>query len=419
MSVSSESLPESSRDLVRLLRAALAGHPLPPVADWQALLLHATWHGVDAFLYGAIACLPADRQPPPAVLACWRRQALAAAATAVRREAQTEALLSALAAAGICVVPLKGTWLAAHVYPEPSQRAMCDIDLLVPQPELPRARVVLAHLGYALHGNTASIEHDCDQTYTCPGQAWPLELHWQLGVAGQPPLHRPEIRGLWQRLVPETLLGVPVHTLCPEEHLVYLAYHVLHHRFQLPLRSYLDLVLLGRRIDTQARQASLQSIAAEWGMEHALPRVMALACDLLDQEARGTPAVPMSAAESAARAGALRIILDSSAQHALPAERTLLDFQNRGPLARAGLLLGRIFMPREFLRREYACARWRPGLPLAYFLRARDLLRRNAGSVRRTLQHDPALARQLDRTAARDRLLRWTLTPCLALLSQG
>ncbi len=419
MSVSPESLPASSRDLVRLLRAALAGRQLPPVADWQALLQQATWHGVDAFLYAAIAGLPADRQPPPAVLAGWRRQALAAAASAVRREAQTQALLSALASARICVVPLKGVWLAAHIYPEPGQRAMCDIDLLVPQPELPRAQDALTRLGYAPHGNTASVEHDCDQTYTCPGQAWPLELHWQLGVAGQPPLHRPEISGLWQRLVPEDLLGVPVHTLGPDEHLVYLAYHVLHHRFQLPLRSYLDLILLGRLIDTPARQASLQNIAAEWGMNHALPRVLALACDLLGQEPPGTPAVPVSAAESTARTAALRIILDSAAQHALPAERTLLDFQSRGPLARAGLLLGRIFMPREFLRREYACARWRPGLPLAYLLRARDLLRRNAGSLRRTLQHDPALARQLDQTAARDRLLRWTLAPCLALLSQG
>jgi hypothetical protein len=403
-------LPAPCRELVQWLRATLAGRQPAFVTDWTTLLQQATGHGVDAFLYPALATLPANRQPPPAVRARWRQQSLSAAAAAVHREAQTRELLSALAEARVCSVPLKGAWLAAKVYPEPGQRAMDDIDVLVPPAELARAQEVLGRLGYTPHGNTASLELDCDQVYTCPRHAWPLELHWNLGVAGGPPLHRPEVPGLWRRLVPDTLLDAPVRALCPEEHLVYLTYHVLHHRFLLPLRGYVDLVLLGRLAGDSARRATLQTIAAEWGLTHALPRVLAIACELFDQPPPGALAGWMpDAREGPQCEQAVRTILRSYAQRALPAEQTLLAFQARPPLARVGLLLSRIFMPRAFLRRKYACARWRLGLPLAYFLRARDLLRRNAGSIRQTLQHDPALAQQLDLAAARKQLLHWTL----------
>lgn len=408
MPVPLESLPQASRELVRLLRATLAGLPPAPATDWPAGMALATWHGVDAFLYPALVALPTDRQPPGAVLAAWRQQFLAAAANTVRREEQTRELLSALAAATVRAVPLKGTWLAARVYADPSQRAMADIDLLVSLPDLATARDAIARLGYLPYGNTASVALDCDQTYICPRHAWPLELHWNLGVASRT-LHRPEVPGLWQRLVPEELLGVSVHVLCPEEHLVYLAYHVLHHHFRLPLRAYLDLVLLGCFLGTKADRTRLNAIAAEWGMEQALPRVMAIAYDLFEQELPAPLADWMPDAEAPQREQAVFTILQSTAHGALPAERTLLAFQQRRPIARIGLVLRRVFLPREFLRREYPCARWWIGLPLAYLLRGRDLLRRNAGPVRRVLQHDPAVDQQLDEAAAREELMEWAL----------
>ena len=409
MSVPLESLPAASRELVQLLRATLAGRQPEAVYDWETLLQQATWHGVDAFLFPALASLPAAQQPPPAIQTLWRRKALASAAASVRREAQLRELLGALAGAHIRTLPLKGSWLAAHVYPEPGQRAMDDIDVLVPREDLPLARDLLARLGYVPHGQIASLTLDADQSYTCPRHAWPVELHWQLGVASQPPLHQPAPPGLWQRVVAEPLLGVPGQALCPEEHLVFLAYHVLHHRLLLPLRGYLDLALLSRTLTKPESLAALQIIAAEWGMECALPRILALAADLFDQ------ALPMPDGvspddEAPVRHQAIRDILQSSEHRALPAERTLLAFRRLGLLARMKLLRQRIFMPREFLRREYACARWQLGLPLAYLLRAQDLLQRHAGRLHRTLQHEPQVTQQLDLTAEREKLLFWALS---------
>jgi len=411
MSVPSDTLPASSRELVQLLRATLAGRQPAVVTDWPTLLQQAMHHGVDAFLYPALLQYPADQQPPPAIMARWRQQSLYEAVSAVHREAQTRELLAALTEAHIRAVPLKGAWLATHVYPEPGQRPMCDIDLLVPPQELARAQEALRQLGYTPQGIIASIELDSDQTYTCPRHAWPLELHWSLGVAINPPLHQPKITHLEERLVPETLLGVPILALCPEEQLVHLAYHILHHRFVLPLRGYLDIALLSRQLANDAAcRRSLQTIAAEWGMTHALPRIISVTCDLFDQEPPLAIADWPPAEEGAQHAQVLQLILASSEQCALSAERTLLEFQQRHLLARIGLLVRRICMPRAFLQREYACARWWFGLPLAYLLRARDLLRRNSGAIRKTLQHDPAMTQRLDVAATRERLLLWALT---------
>ena len=409
MSVPLEALPPACRDLLQLLRAALAGRRPLPLTNWAEAHQQATWHGVDSFLYPTLASLPADQQPPPALRARWRQQSFTAAAATVRREAQARELLVALAGAQVSPVPLKGTWLAARIYPEPSQRTMSDIDLLVPPAKLAAAQEALAKLGYTPYGITASLSIDCEQVYTCPRHAWPLELHWQLGMADLPPLHRPDITGLWPRLVPETLLEAPVLALCPEEHLVFLAYHVLHHRFQMPLRAYLDLVLLGRFLGEDVNRAKLNAIAAEWGMEHALPRLTAIAHDLLDQPLPTPLADWMIAAEEAQRVQAIHVILATATQPALSAERRLLDFQKSRPIARLALVWQRIFVSHDYLRREYPCARWRIGLPLAYLLRTRDLLRRNAKFVRQALQHDPALTQQLNQADARAQLLHWAL----------
>ena len=66
-------------------------------------------------------------------------------------------------------------------------------------------------------------------------------------------------------------------------------------------------------------------------------------------------------------------------------------------------------MSREYLRREYSCAQWRIGLPLAYLLRARDLFHRHAHGIQQTLQHHPAMTQQLNLAATREQLLQWAL----------
>lgn len=408
MSIPLDVLPAYSRELIRLLRGTLAGSRPAPPSDWQTALRLATWHGVDAFLYPSLAG-QCTEPPPGDELARWRQHSLSAAATAVRREAQTRELLAMLTDAHVRVVPLKGIWLAARVYAEPGQRAMDDIDILAPPAELARARDVLARLGYMPQGRAVSADLDCNQTFTSPDHACPVELHWHLGVAGQPPLHRPAIPGLWQRLAPERLLDVPVAALSPAEHLVYLAYHVLHHRFALPLRGYLDLVLLAQSLGESPDRRQLDAIASEWGMSHALPRVMAVAYGLFDRQPPPALADWMSADEQVQREQTARIILESSAQRTLPAERTLMDFQRRRPLARLGLLLQRIFMPREYLRREYPFARAWIGMPIAYAQRAWHLARLQRSGIWSILRRDAAVTHRLDQAAERTRLVAWFL----------
>jgi hypothetical protein len=400
------------RALVQLLGSVLDDRPPAAAAetDWPELLRLAQRQGVAAYLYPSLVGAPPNHRPPATVLNDWRLVFLAAAADAARREAQAQELLAALSRAHVDAVPLKGLWLAAAIYDDSARRHMTDLDVLVPPDDLPRARDALQPLGYVVLGGAPAMDRDIDQTLVSARQPLPLELHWHLGIGHQPPLHRPELSGLWQRLESGVLYGAPVRLLRPEEHLIYLAYHILHHRFAVPLRSYLDLVLLARTLAGRCDRRQLDAIVAEWGLTQAAPRVLGLAWELFAQPPPAWLADWMPAAEQPLRAAAVGTILTGVAQPALPAERTLLAFRARHPLARLALIVERVFRPRNELLRTYPCARFRAGLPLAYALRVRDLLRQYSASVRRVLRREREVTSQLDRAAAREALVRWTLS---------
>jgi hypothetical protein len=121
-------LGELSGDDWRELDRIAAMHRLQP-------LLHAR-HGANPALSGAIA----DG---------WRAAHRLAAITALSQQADLLRTAALLGAAGFAPVALKGAWLARHAYPEPAQRPMRDIDLLVRREEVLEAFAVLQEAGYS------------------------------------------------------------------------------------------------------------------------------------------------------------------------------------------------------------------------------------------------------------------------------
>lgn len=68
---------------------------------------------------------------PPAIAASWKACYREAALLAMARRAELERCVLLLEAHGFAPIALKGSWLASHAYPEPAQRPMFDIDLLL------------------------------------------------------------------------------------------------------------------------------------------------------------------------------------------------------------------------------------------------------------------------------------------------
>lgn len=181
----------------------------------------------------------------------------------LRRVADLRRIDTALNAAGIPYLLLKGPVLAAMVYADPATRTMLDLDLLVRDADLPRAVSALQTLGYAVPLQFAGVTMQ-------PGDAPPLfngqpgspviELHAMLDSAPDDPMG---LENAWStaRMV-DLGHGLRVPALARDEFFAHVVTHVSrHHRFEGELRSLLDVALLLRSSETDLDWKSLKS---EW-----------------------------------------------------------------------------------------------------------------------------------------------------------
>ena len=130
-------------------------------------------------------------------------------------DAAAVAVLSAFSAAGIEALLLKGPVLARVLYTPEEARAYSDVDLLVSERELPRARAALARLGYTSTSDIKGIDDIAGvlhaETWAPDGGPVTIDLHWRL--AGCDAAAQAVWRALARRRVWLDLDGHPVPTL--------------------------------------------------------------------------------------------------------------------------------------------------------------------------------------------------------------
>jgi hypothetical protein len=183
------------------------------------------------------------------------------------------ALLRALEAARIPVVPLKGAVLGETLYPHPALRAMSDIDVLVRFEDRLGVDAVLRGLGYRpgvdAHSWEFDLEYDAATFYDGPGGGR-VDVHWRLLNDPRYRWDDAEAEAVWTRAVPVTLAGVRSLTLAAEDLVLSLAAHLAIHHGLTGLRWYWDLALLldgGRaRIDWDV----VVTRAERWRVRRAL-----------------------------------------------------------------------------------------------------------------------------------------------------
>ena len=241
-------------DLIRLLRCAVLGEPLPgdyAPKDGQELLALAKTHDLAHLVSFALRehglLDPADavgkefdRQQ---MLAIWRVSVL---------EHDLAELRAAFEAAGAAFIPLKGTVLRS-LYPEPWMRPSADIDILMRPDAVAGAVEALAAPGWksgAVGGNYCHIESP---------SGFHIDLHTSLlkdGGAACPPLE-----AAWETAVP-VREGAAEHRLSDAMFYLFHVYHAAHHmrHGSCGVRAVLDTWLLNHRVDfaAAARRALLE-----------------------------------------------------------------------------------------------------------------------------------------------------------------
>src|ERR1043166_5382866 len=124
---------------------------LPEPLDWTATVDNARRHGIGPLLFDHLQLLnKPNGSVPPAVLHRLRQTYVRATFRAQVHFSAISQVLARFADAHVPVILLKGAALASRIYRDPALRPFADIDLLVRQTDIDRAKQILAATGFEL-----------------------------------------------------------------------------------------------------------------------------------------------------------------------------------------------------------------------------------------------------------------------------
>ncbi len=245
------------------------------------------------------------------------------AADAELHTQELAAVLGTLARGGVTAVVFKGASLAHLAYPDPACRPMGDLDLWVTAEAMPRARELLAGLGYVERGKAhrplalqAGRDGEVQMMGSAPGSGL-VELHW--GMFAGEWLQRTaavDSPGILCRAVPVTLAGQSAWTLAPEDAIVQLAVHLaVNHQMAYPgLRAMVDVSLVARPHSVRAQDVDWTAVAERaraWRVANATWLVLSLTGELMGLP--GAEAAIAALRPSAVRRRLLRRFVDGGA----------------------------------------------------------------------------------------------------------
>ncbi|HEY3823304.1 MAG TPA: nucleotidyltransferase family protein [Bryobacteraceae bacterium] len=204
-------------------------------ANWDYVEKTAWKHGLVPLLYRNLSRACPDLVPMP-VLSRLGQAYVANAAHNLRLTGELLRIIDILKAAGIQAVPFKGPVLADFLFGNVALRQFSDIDILIRQGDVRKAKHLLLADGYR---SEFDLNPKSENEYIRSEHAFQLrkqnlgfvvELHWRFGSRNQLfPVKSSEIRS---RLLQRTFQGGDILTLCREDLLLYLCAHGAKHGWE-------------------------------------------------------------------------------------------------------------------------------------------------------------------------------------------
>ncbi|MBE7450849.1 MAG: nucleotidyltransferase family protein [Kofleriaceae bacterium] len=195
----------------------------------------------------------------------FRADHLASALQAELRRTALDEVVAAFADRGVAPILLKGIAYAGTIYPDPAERPMSDIDLLVPGEAVEHCEAALRRLGYwhvgGLHQRSAR-----HHAITFKRRGASIDLHRHITQAGRT---RIDLAAVWRGAVGAHIPGA-LRPARQHERLLHVA-HMGRHELAVPLVNFVDLHRLGP-VDP--------ALAAAWGLRRSLAATQAALAQL-------------------------------------------------------------------------------------------------------------------------------------------
>jgi hypothetical protein len=252
------------RETSGLERAERAGWLVAEGIDWDKVLRLAEHHRLVAKVYEFLSPLPVV---PAGFLERLGARYRANARQSLWLTSELIRIVDDFASRGIEVLPYKGPTLAQMLYGDVSGRQFGDLDLLVRQADVPRAKAALMDLGYA---RSLPFTEREEKLYLKSGYEYPfdsaygrnlVELKWQI----LPRFYCADfdVDAMFPRAAKLPLAGRSLPTLCAEDLLLVLCVHAGKHAWS-RLCWLLDITRLARReLDWSAVEKQSKALGIE------------------------------------------------------------------------------------------------------------------------------------------------------------
>src|SRR5208283_3141387 len=258
--------------------------------DWIALIRLAMHHDVMPLLYRNLQKI-CPESVPENVLRPLRNRYYVQAAQARRRTGELARILPLFEEHDILAVPYKGPVLAQRLYGDLSLREFGDLDIMILERDVPRAKDLIQHLGYEvifLKDTDQLAEHvraNRELIFNHRSDGTRLELHWRFALQSLCVRHDPE--RFLQRFERIWLAGAQVPSLPLEVYFLILSLHATKHKWR-QLKLICDIAeILGhcdldwryvlREADDQGlkRMLAVGALLAEDSLEVVIPAELA------------------------------------------------------------------------------------------------------------------------------------------------
>jgi hypothetical protein len=211
-----------------------------------------------------------------------RGEYAASAIMAGRRAAVLDEVVRGLGAHGVAVALIKGIAFAGTLYPDPAERPMHDIDLLVPRTELPDAMRAMREIGFQRIGSPRALSGYYHALDYARGDII-VELHRNMVQHRRTELR---IGDVWRRAARDPSTGAV--RLDPVDDLLFAVLHIARSELAVPVLNYLDVQRLCDRFG-HGVPAELERRARAYRAERAVDSVLAMTGLLADGRAGRVP----------------------------------------------------------------------------------------------------------------------------------
>ncbi|MBN1459918.1 MAG: nucleotidyltransferase family protein [Armatimonadetes bacterium] len=379
--------------------------------EWTRLVYRAKVHRVAPLIYRRLVTDGLTSAVPASALEFLRDESLRNSLHNMKIFQALGEVLDALNARGIPVMLLKGVHLAEFYYPDRTLRPMSDIDIMVKFADYDEAAAALLHMGYAWRDltNTRDLHLRYPRHVSLTNsQGVAVELHRTFEPRQRPP--RIEMDPIWDRAESVAVGGKSAFGLAPEDLLLHLCMHMAcQDCFATGLISLSDASRVIESMNGEFPWERFVERAEEWGSTRSAYLVVLLIRELLGVEPPEhllpalRPAEVTTDLEDEVRSLAL-----SGNEAAIQEPLALLRLAGPLPFAlKAKVLLGRVFVSRQYLANAYDAKRTSLLIYTYYIRRLWDLVKRYSQTAWGLLQHDPGLTQKSTRIVRQDRLRIW------------